>query len=304
MNTAMSVVPTQTALAHAAGSGPQLTPAQRKLIRATFLGGASDKEAEVLLLVAERMGLDPFKKQIHFVSRSTKVGDRYEDRWAFQVSLQGWRAIAERNPNYEGLEDPIWEIDAKTKLPISCTIIAWRSDRNRPAKYTARFAEFVQTTRDGRPTKMWAEKPMLMLEKCAEVNALAKLFPEQQPSEVSALIAEAKVVHADFTPDLSPALPEPTKAGQAEIVKDFLAQIKTAEHPEALEEIGERIAATEIATEDQRFLRNAYKARTVEFERAKREAAAPPAEAAAALERERAPVSDEEVAAKVERGEA
>lgn len=293
MNTAMVVQQSPTAILRA--PSPSFTKEQQQLIRKAFLGGASEQEAEVLMTVASRMGLDPFRRQIHFVSRSTQVKlpngqTAYEDRWAFQVSLQGWRAIAERNPLFEGVDDPIWEKDSKTNMPISCTILAWRSDRRRPAKYTARFVEFAQRLRSGDLTKMWAEKPFLMLEKCAEVNALAKLFPEEQPSDVAELLAQAKIVQADFLPDETGEPAPPKMAGQAEEVRNFLEAINGCTNPDDLENIGNRIAATEIAKSDSAFLRDAYKAKVREFEKARAEASKP--------------MSDEEAAAAVERGEA
>lgn len=296
MNAPM-VVQKSTAIAHTA-EVVQLSPAQKKMIRESFMNGASDKEAEVLLMVAMRMQLDPFQKQIHFVPRMVKVGDKREERWSFQISLQGWRAIAERTGLYEGVSDPEWVEDPNHKgFPLSCTITAHRRDRERPAKYTARFAEFCQFTFDGKPTKMWNEKPYLMLEKCAEVNAIAKLFPEHQPSDLAMAMAEANIVQADFMADETAEPPPPKLPGQAEIVRDFLEAITACQSPDELKAISERIAATEIAKSDGAFLRDKYKAKMREFDKAKREAAkAPPAETE--------PMSDEETAAAVERGEA
>jgi hypothetical protein len=42
----------------------------------------------------------------------------------------------------------------------------------------AYWSEFVQTTKEGRPTSFWATKPHLMLAKCAEAIALRKAFPQ------------------------------------------------------------------------------------------------------------------------------
>ena len=249
-------------------AAPAFTREQETMIRQAFLNGASDQEAMVLLQVALRLGLDPFRRQIHFVKRPTKVGDKYVDRWSFQVSIQGHRAIAERNPNFAGVDEPKWEIETYTdkqgktqKHPVSCTVTAWRSDRPRPAVYTARYDEFVQL-RDGNPTKMWAEKPFLMLEKCAEANALAKLFPEQQEeSEIAKLIADAQIVQAEFAADETAEPAAPQLPGQSEIAKEHLAAILGSESVEQLEAVGNRLAALEIGEGDARYLRDHYKQR-------------------------------------------
>ena len=178
------------------------------------------------------------------------------------------RAIAERNPNFAGVDEPKWEIETYTdkqgktqKHPVSCTVTAWRSDRPRPAVYTARYDEFVQL-RDGNPTKMWAEKPFLMLEKCAEANALAKLFPEQQEeSEIAKLIADAQIVQAEFAADETAEPAAPQLPGQSEIAKEHLAAILGSESVEQLEAVGNRLAALEIGEGDARYLRDHYKQR-------------------------------------------
>jgi hypothetical protein len=53
----------------------------------------------------------------------------------------------------------------------------WRRDWPRPAVGVARWSEYVQTTRDGNPTRFWRQMPHNQLAKCAEALALRKAFP-------------------------------------------------------------------------------------------------------------------------------
>jgi phage recombination protein Bet len=177
-NTSLEVV-SQAALASRSAVVHRLTftPAQEELIRTSFMPGATPEEAGALLEVARLRGLNPFLKQIHFVKRSTQRDGRYVDVWAFQVGIDGFRAIAERTGQYDG-QDEIVTVEGPDGLPIASRCVVYRKDRTRPIVATARFREYAQYMRDGSLTKMWREKPFLMLEKCAEALGLRKAFPE------------------------------------------------------------------------------------------------------------------------------
>lgn len=164
----------------AADDAPRFfTPAQETIIRRSFLSGASPEEAEVLLEVARLRKLNPLLRQIHFVKRPTwnPRTQQNEDVWSFQVAIDGLRAIAERTGIYDGSDEPETTEDG-SGMPVVSRVKVWRSDRKRPSVGVARFAEFAQFTKDGKLTKMWREKPFLMLEKCAEALAFRKAFPE------------------------------------------------------------------------------------------------------------------------------
>jgi hypothetical protein len=66
---------------------------------------------------------------------------------------------------------------------------------------SAEYEEYVATTRDGKPTRMWAEKPRIMLGKCAEALALRKAFP----AELSGVYTAEEMDKATVQPE-----PEPT----------------------------------------------------------------------------------------------
>lgn len=191
-SSALEVVPQASRSVGAVVHRLVFTPAQEELIRTSFMPGATQEEAGALLEVARLRGLNPFLKQIHFVKRRTERDGRWVDVWAFQVGIDGFRAIAERTGQYDG-QDEIVTIEGPDGLPVASRCVVWRKDRSRPIVATARFREYAQYTRDGQLTKMWREKPFLMLEKCAEALGLRKAFPE----DLSGLHEAAELGEAD-----------------------------------------------------------------------------------------------------------
>lgn len=185
------------------------TPEQQKLIKDSFLAGASDQDAKVLIEVAKAKGLNPMLNQIFFVSRwdSSKKPPRYV--WSFQVSIDGLRAIAERSGEYQGQGEPVFEYEADGTLR-SCKVAVYRKGWERPCVGVAFYKEYVQYRTDpgadGKPVPMalWKTKPHVMLAKCAEAQALRKAFPletgglyaEDEMSMVLPVVEEPKALPA------------------------------------------------------------------------------------------------------------
>lgn len=173
----------------------EYTNEQQLMIRNTFANGANEQEFRVLMETARLRNLNPFLRQVHFVKRYDR--DRGHV-WSVQVSIDGLRAIAERSGKYDGQDEPAFELDAKGK-PVSCRVAVYRKDWSRPAVAVARWSEYVQTTKDGSPTRFWAQMPFVMLAKCAEALAIRKAFPEDTgglyvPEEVQGGEEPAEVV--------------------------------------------------------------------------------------------------------------
>jgi phage recombination protein Bet len=152
---------------------------QLKIIRDSFLNGASEKEAAVLLELARVRRLNPITRQIHFVKRSQWDPDTRTSKevWSAQVGIDGFRAIAERTGLYDGQDEAEFEYDSKGAIKL-CRVRIYRKDWSRPAVGVAHFTEYAQTKKDGSLTKMWVDKPHIMIAKCAEALAFRKAFPE------------------------------------------------------------------------------------------------------------------------------
>lgn len=197
----------------------EFTPEQRKMILTSFLNGASEAEASVLLELARIRRLNPILRQIHFVKRPKWNADtrQYEDVWSAQVGIDGFRAIAERTGLYDGQDEPAFEYEGKSSLPKVCRVKVYRKDWTRPVVGVAHLSEYAQKKKDGTFTQMWAEKPHIMLAKCAEALALRKAFPEDfsglyVPEEMGEAPPEKELNAGPATPVVVEAKPPESKA--------------------------------------------------------------------------------------------
>jgi phage recombination protein Bet len=170
----LSSAPTITV--HRDVSGPlEFTPQQTAMIRDTYANGADPREFQVLMEIAKVRRLNPLLRQVHFVKRWDNNKGR--EVWSVQVSVDGLRAIAERTGKYDGQDEPEYELDDKGRI-VSCKVKVYRKDWSRPAVGVAFWSEYVQTKKDGSPTKFWVSMPRVMIAKCAEAIAMRKAFPE------------------------------------------------------------------------------------------------------------------------------
>lgn len=186
----------QAIVVHRDVSGPlEFSPTQRAMIRDTYANGATEKEFQVLLEIAKLRRLNPLLRQIHFVKRWNKQLGR--DVWAAQVSVDGLRAIAERTGKYDGQDEPEFGPIADG-FPEWCKVKVYRKDWTRPAVGLAYWSEYVQKSRDGGPTRFWADMPRVMIAKCAEAIAMRKAFPE----DLGGLYTDEEMQQADNTREL------------------------------------------------------------------------------------------------------
>jgi hypothetical protein len=126
---------------------------QVELIKTSICKGSTDDELKMFLHQCQRTGLDPFARQIYAVKRWDSQARR--EVMATQVSIDGFRLIAERSGKYAGQVGPFW---------------CWG---------VARFKSYAQKTKDGSLTSMWSKMGDVMVAKCAEALALRKAFPQE-----------------------------------------------------------------------------------------------------------------------------
>lgn len=156
------------------------TEEQMKLLSDHIMKGANPLELQYFGEVCKRVGLDPFKKQIHAVQRYDNNAKRMV--WSYQTGIDGYRSIANSTGTYAGSDEPKFlPADESTPNPTKATVTVWKivAGQRVPFSASARWDEYVQMTRDGAPNSMWRKMPYGQLAKCAEALALRKAFPER-----------------------------------------------------------------------------------------------------------------------------
>ena len=162
----------------------KLTRAQVQLIKSTIAKGASDDELRLFIQVCKGANLNPFLKQVFLVPRwdSTEA----KQVRAIQVSIDGFRSIAESSGVYAGNDDPIFEEGdtikygkekETVKVPSTAKVTVYKivGGQRYPFTATARWNEYYPGEKMG---FQWHQRPYLMLGKCAEALALRKAFPK------------------------------------------------------------------------------------------------------------------------------
>jgi len=199
---------------------PHFSRDQVSLIKRTICADATNDELALFLNQAERTGLDPFNRQIYAIHRSTwnPKTKKKEPRMTIQVSIDGFRLVAERTGVYGGQEGPYWcgedgkwtDVWLSDEVPVAAKVGVMRTDWQQPLYAVAKFSSYAVYTRDRsgneKLSSMWAKMPELMIAKTAEALALRRAFP----NELSGLYTTEEMSQAGGSPPVATPTPPPT----------------------------------------------------------------------------------------------
>lgn len=195
---------------------------------------ASQGDLSVFLNFAQRTGLDPFARQIYMIGRNAKTQNGWTTKWTIQASIDGLRIVAERSGDYAGQVGPeycgpdgVWrDVWTSAEPPVAARVGVLRHGFSAPLYAVAYFEEYVQLSKEGKPTSMWASKPLLMIAKCAEALALRKAFP----NDLAGLYTADEMGAAEHH---QPAPAAPTVEPVVEPVTEPVIDAEIVEDPEA-----------------------------------------------------------------------
>ena len=156
--------------------------------------GANDCSIQMVVEYCKACKLDPMQKPVHIVPMWDKNTKSMKDTIMPGIGL--YRIQAARSNKYAGVSEPEYGDTINTTLggvsisyPEWCKVTVKKLVGNNIVEFTAKeywLENYATIKKDhNAPNAMWLKRPFGQLAKCAEAQALRKVFPEiitQQPT--------------------------------------------------------------------------------------------------------------------------
>lgn len=215
---------------------------QLTLLKSTICRDLSDMEFDLFLQICKRTGLDPFARQIHASKRRTQKNDAWIETMTWQVTIDGFRIIAERTGLYQGQTKTEWctsdgkwvDVWLQSTPPTAARISVYKAGFIEPLQGIAHWHEYVPIDRFGKITKMWQKMPAHMIAKCAEALALRKAFPQ----DLAGLYTEEEMMRANLTETITAAAAPQSKY---DVVKSYIEKAFALQKTEWIDTLPDRI---------------------------------------------------------------
>lgn len=212
---------------------------QMELIKRTVAKGSTDDEFNMFMYLAKTYQLDPMTKEIWFIKYNEKAVP------IIMTSRDGYLAIANRNPHYQGLiSDVVHENDEFEKLQegvkhkysckdrgkiIGAYALGYRDDRKYPVYIFAHFEEYIKKN-----SSIWTQYSSAMILKVAEAMMFKRLF------SISGLVTKEEIAieKEDGTIDMpfDPQSKGQVTESEEKIIDKALDKVEVNRNNEAIEE--------------------------------------------------------------------
>lgn len=149
------------------------------VLKNTVAKGLNDHEFAMFMELCKATKLNPFKREIWAIktkSYTNSSGKQIEGQLQLMTGFNGYLAIANAHPQYDGME---CEISRKEDGSIEwAEARVFRKDRNRPSSVRVYFKEFYKAGYRDKPSQ-WDKQPSVMIQKVAKSHALREAFTQE-----------------------------------------------------------------------------------------------------------------------------
>jgi len=134
--------------------------------------GIEENEKKQFIQICIMNELNPFKREAYI----TAYGQGKYRKFSILVGYEVYIKRAEMSGRLDG-----WKVETTGKVTnssLKAVITIYRKDFTHPFTHEVYYAEYVQRTKEGRPNKFWAEKPVTMTKKVAISQGFRMCFNE------------------------------------------------------------------------------------------------------------------------------